>query len=307
MGQLEDMALFVRIIEAEGIGKAAEQLQLAKSAVSRRLSELEKRLGSQLLSRTTRHYKLTAAGEVYYRRCLNILDEVELSNDEASGITSSLQGTLKLTAPLSFGLMHLEGLINQFSKQHPDLNIQLDLSDRQIDLVEEGYELALRIGNLKDSTLKAKRITTIKHSLCASPEYLATHGKPQIPDDLSQHPFLLYSTRGRNDAIETNDLQGNKNKIAVSAKMKANNGEFLRAMAIKNHGITYLPTFLTCDAVNSGLLIPLLKEYQLPLHHLYAVYPHTRFLSKRCRLFIDFIHKNLGDEPYWDNCVSTTT
>lgn len=300
MGQLEDMALFVRIIEAEGIGRAADQMQLAKSAVSRRLSELERRLGSQLLLRTTRQFTLTPEGETYYRRSLNILDEVELTNDAARGTTRSLSGTLKLTAPLSFGLMHLQGLMDQFSRQHPDLNMHLDFSERKIDLVEEGYELALRIGNLKDSSLQAKRIAVIKHALCASPAYLTQYGKPTSPGDLSHHHFLLYDTPDRKDAIRITDHQEQEYNVAVNTKIKANSGDFLKEMAINDHGIVYLPTFLIYKAINEGKLVPLLTEYQLPLHYLYAVYPQTRFLSKRCRSFIDFITKHLGDKPYWD-------
>ena len=299
MGQLEDMAMFVRIVDAGGITKAADQLDLAKSAVSRRLNDLETRLNSQLISRTTRKSKLTQAGQEYYQRAQNILDEVNSLNEETSGTKANIEGTLKITAPLSFGLMHLSDLLHDYALTHPQLDFQLDFSDRRLDLVEEGYELAIRIGELTDSSFQAKRLTQIRHVLCASPSYLAQHGTPINLDELEQHHILQYglSKQGKFDLI---DQQGKKHSQVFNSKMQANNGDFLLKMAIKGHGITYLPTFLAYQAINNGELTPILTDYQLPTFNAYAVYPKNRFLSQRCRYLIDFIADKLGDEPYWD-------
>ena len=300
MGQLEDMAMFVRIVEAGSITKAAEQLNIAKSAVSRRLKELETRLGSQLISRTTRQSNLTQAGEQYYQKVHHILSEVDALNEETSGTPTRIEGTLKMTAPLSFGLMHLNDVIDEYANQHPELKFELDFSDRHTDLIEEGFELAIRIRELQDSSYQAKRLALIRYALCASPEYLERMGTPKTFDDLSEHEFLQYGM-SKSSTIELIDEQGKKHQVAVNGKIKANNGDFLREMAVKGHGIAFLPTFITYKALISGELVPILQQYQLPTLNAYAVYPKNRFLSQRCRYLIDFIAERFGDNPYWDN------
>ena len=300
MGQLEDMAMFVRVVEAGSITKAAEQLNIAKSAVSRRLKELETRLGSQLISRTTRQSNLTQAGEQYYQKVHHILSEVDALNEETSGTPTRIEGTLKMTAPLSFGLMHLNDVIDEYANQHPELKFELDFSDRHTDLIEEGFELAIRIRELQDSSYQAKRLALIRYALCASPAYLERMGTPKTFDDLSEHEFLQYGM-SKSSAIELIDKQGKKHQVAVNGKIKANNGDFLREMAVKGHGIAFLPTFITYQALISGELVPILQQYQLPTLNAYAVYPKNRFLSQRCRYLIDFIAERFGDNPYWDN------
>ncbi|PWK14724.1 LysR family transcriptional regulator [Psychrobacter immobilis] len=300
MGQLEDMAMFVRVVEAGSITKAAEQLNIAKSAVSRRLKELETRLGSQLISRTTRQSNLTQAGEQYYQKVHHILSEVDALNEETSGTPTRIEGTLKMTAPLSFGLMHLNDVIDEYANQHPELKFELDFSDRHTDLIEEGFELAIRIRELQDSSYQAKRLALIRYALCASPEYLERMGTPKTFDDLSEHEFLQYGM-SKSSTIELIDEQGKKHQVAVNGKIKANNGDFLREMAVKGHGIAFLPTFITYQALISGELVPILQQYQLPTLNAYAVYPKKRFLSQRCRYLIDFIAERFGDNPYWDN------
>lgn len=300
MGQLEDMAMFVRVVEAGSITKAAEQLNIAKSAVSRRLKELETRLGSQLISRTTRQSNLTQAGEQYYQKVHHILSEVDALNEETSGTPTRIEGTLKMTAPLSFGLMHLNDVIDEYANQHPELKFELDFSDRHTDLIEEGFELAIRIRELQDSSYQAKRLALIRYALCASPEYLERMGTPKTFDDLTEHEFVQYGM-SKSSAIELIDEQGKKHQVTVNGKIKANNGDFLREMAVKGHGIAFLPTFITYQALISGELVPILQQYQLPTLNAYAVYPKNRFLSQRCRYLIDFIAERFGDNPYWDN------
>ncbi|MCG3810280.1 LysR family transcriptional regulator [Psychrobacter sp. Ps4] len=300
MGQLEDMAMFVRVVEAGSITKAAEQLNIAKSAVSRRLKELETRLGSQLISRTTRQSNLTQAGEQYYQKVHHILSEVDALNEETSGTPTRIEGTLKMTAPLSFGLMHLNDVIDEYANKHPELKFELDFSDRHTDLIEEGFELAIRIRELQDSSYQAKRLALIRYALCASPAYLERMGTPKTFDDLTEHEFLQYGM-SKSSTIELIDEQGKKHQVAVNGKIKANNGDFLREMAVKGHGIAFLPTFITYQALISGELVPMLQQYQLPTLNAYAVYPKNRFLSQRCRYLIDFIAERFGDNPYWDN------
>ncbi|QOD12369.1 LysR family transcriptional regulator [Psychrobacter sp. 28M-43] len=299
MGQLEDMAMFVRIVEAGSITKAAEQLNIAKSAVSRRLKELEERLGSQLISRTTRQSKLTQAGEQYYQQVNNILRAVDAVNEHATDAPMRIEGTLKMTAPLSFGLMHLNDVIDKYANKHPNLRFDLDFSDRRIDLIEEGYELAIRIGELQDSSYQAKKLALIRCVICASPDYLAKMGTPETLDDLDNHALLQYSL-GQTNSINLVDTEGRSHHRTIDAKIKATNGEFLVDLAVKGHGITFVPTFIAYKQLALGELVPVFKHYQLPTLTAYAVYPKNRFLSQRCRYLIDFIAEQFGDNPYWD-------
>jgi len=305
MGQLEDMALFVRIVDAGGIGKTADQLNMAKSAVSKRLKELENRLGTQLLSRTTRKSALTEAGSLYYQRAITIIDEVAELNTQTHQVKTALSGTLKITMPLSFGLLHLTPLIDEFTELHPQLNLQIDFVDRHIDLLAEGYELAIRIAELKDSSLKAKRLTPIKHVLCASPDYIEEHGNIETLTQLASHSFLQYGNLGQTSNTQSKvmltDNQNAEHTVQLNTVMKANNGDFLKAMAIQSKGICYLPSFICYQAIKSSELVPIMTNYQLPTLNAYAVYPQTRFLSERCRSLIDFIAIRLSDNPYWDN------
>ena len=300
MGQLEDMTMFVRIVEAGGISRAAEQLNVAKSAVSRRLSDLESRLGTQLISRTTRKHTLTEAGEHYYARTMAILDQVDTLNEQISNVKAQVDGTLKLTAPLTFALQHLNPLLDEFIRQHEDLKLQLDLSDRHVDLVEEGYELAIRIGELEDSSYQAKAITPIRAVLCASPAWLAANGTPQQVGDLDGHQFLQYGF-AKHDRLTLTGPDGNAVTVVLQSKIKSNNGDFMLDMTKRGHGIAPLPSFIAYRAIESGELVRLLPEYRLPGYTCYAVYPKNRFLSRRCRLLIDFLAQRLGDSPYWDD------
>lgn len=299
MGQLEDMAMFMRIIDAGGISKAAAQLNIAKSAVSRRLRDLEQRIGTQLLLRSTRTSKLTEAGVLYYRRAQNILDEVAELNQQAAGNKATIAGTLRMSAPLSFGLMHLSPLIDAYISQYDDLRLQVDFSDRPVDLIAEGLELAIRIGNLADSSYQARRITRIRRVVCASPAYLATHGVPETPADLRQHKLLYYGLDS-DTSVQLTDSQGKQHRVSMTSKIAANNGDFLQQMALQNHGITCLPTFMAYRDLADGRLLPILKDYSLATLNAYAVYPRNRFLPERCRRFIDFLTAQFGDNPYWD-------
>jgi len=302
MGQLEDMNIFIRIVEAGGISRAADQLGLAKSAVSRRLVDLETRLGVRLLNRTTRTSSLTEIGRSYYERAIKVVDDVAELNAITTDANTSLEGTIHLAAPLSFGLSHLSPAIDVFVKKHPELTINIDFSDRQVDLVEEGLDLAFRIGDLKDSSLIARKISPITIMLCASPEYLEKQGTPKTPDDLKNHRLLHYNLTGSN-TWKLTDKKGKQYNVCISAKMTANNGDFLKDMAIAGHGIISSPTFISWKAVATGDLVPILTDYKLQQLNAYAVYPQTRYLSQRTRLLIDFLAERFSDNPYWDQGI----
>jgi len=303
MGQLEDMNMFIRVVEAGGISRAAEQMDIAKSAVSRRLTGLETRLGVSLLNRTTRTSSLTDAGQSYYERAIKVIDDVIELNANTADTGCALAGTIRLAAPLSFGLAHLAPAIDVFAKEHPELTIDIDFSDRQIDLVEEGFDLAFRIAELKDSTLIARKISPIRLILCASPNYIKENGMPKTPEELKNHYFLRYNVTGWS-SLKLKDKNGKEHVVKLSAKMIANNGDFLKDMAVAGHGIVSSPTFISWKAIATGDLVPVLSDYKLPQPNAYAVYPQTRYLSQRTRILIDFLVERFGDNPYWDHNIN---
>ena len=302
MGQLEDMRIFVRIVEAGGIGKAADQLGLAKSGISRSLAALENRLGVQLINRTTRRTSLTGVGREYYEAAVKLIGDVTELDGLTADSETSLHGHLRLAVPLSFGLCHLSAAIDAFVREHPDLTLHIDFSDRLVDLVEQGVDLAIRITDLKNSSLKARRICPIRLKMCASPAYLKAHGTPQHPDDLKNHNFLSYDI-GAGTALKLSDGQGNGNVqfVQTSPRMVANNGDFLRDMALAGHGIVMLPTFIAWQSLANGKLLSVMESYVPTALSAWAVYPQTRYLSQRARLFIDFLVERFGDKPYWDS------
>lgn len=302
MGQLEDMQVFIRVVEAGGIGRAAEQLDIAKSAVSRRLSELEARLGTRLINRTTRTSSLTESGHSYYRQVVKVVDQVSEIHSELRDAGCAVTGSIRLAVPLSFGLLHLGPAIDLFAREHPQLKIHMDFSDRQVDIVEEGFDLALRIAELKDSSIQARKIFPSHHVLAASPAYLERMGVPQTPHDLAQHQFLEYagSTGGH---WTITDASGKRHSPDGTVSIVANNGDFLLQMARAGHGLVVLPTFIGWKALACGDLVEVLPDCSLPSLNAYFVYPRTRYLPRRVRLLIDFMAERFGDRPYWDQAI----
>ncbi|MGB0942367.1 MAG: LysR family transcriptional regulator [Marinomonas sp.] len=303
MGQLEDMQLFIRVVDAGGIGRAAEQLGIAKSAVSRRLSELEARLGCRLIQRTTRTSSLTDIGQRYYAQAQKLIDQVDEVHLDMVNESKALSGSIRLAVPLSFGLLHLSSAIDLFIKQHPGISVQLDFSDRQVDLVEEGFDLALRIADLQDSSIQARKICASHHVLVASPDYLAQKGEPKKPADLRYFDYLKYGS-GNQSHFSLFDQKGLAHKVNLNAKMTANNGDFLLQMVKAGHGVTFLPSFLAWQALATGDLVQILKPYTLPSLNIYFVYPQNRFLPQRVRALMDFVIARFGDNPYWDQALN---
>jgi DNA-binding transcriptional LysR family regulator len=299
MNAYEEMQNFVRVVEAGSISRAAEQLGMAKSGVSRRLAELEKRLGVRLLTRTTRRSSLTEAGRTYYAGAVRLLSDVAELDTLVADSEASLEGRLRLAAPLSFGLAHLTPAIEAFARVHPGVLIDIDFSDRQIDLVAGGVDLAIRIAELRDSSLKARGICPIRMMLCASPDYLDRQGLPLNPGDLGRHRVLHYDIGG-GPVLRLADGRGGQQHLPIHPRLQANNGDFLRDLAIAGHGIVLTPTFIVWQAVAVGELVPVLRDYWPPPLNAYAVYPQTRYLSRRARVFIDFLAERFGANPYWD-------
>jgi DNA-binding transcriptional LysR family regulator len=300
MDRFADMQIYVSVVESGTISAAAERLNLAKSAVSRRLAELEARLGVSLIHRTTRRLNLTESGRAYYTRCVAILADVEEAESAVSQAHRALKGSLKVALPLAFGLLHLAPLIQAFMTLHPDVRFELDFNDRQIDLMQEGFDLAVRIATLEDSSLIARRLAPIRHVVCASPGYLARHGTPRAAADLAQHVCLAYSNVRDPGLWNYHDPEGEPGQVRVPVRLSASSGEFLLRAAVAGEGLVQLPTFYVHEALRTGQLVQLLADHAWPELAAYAVYPPTRHLSSRARALIDFLAERLAGDPHWD-------
>jgi DNA-binding transcriptional LysR family regulator len=304
MNRFENMYMFTKVVEAGSISGAADKLGVAKSAVSRRLKELETHLSVELFHRTTRKMNLTDTGNAYYQQCKRILDDVLETELSTSQVHDTLQGSLKVALPSSFGLMHMEPAINEFLRKHPRIEFDLDFNDREVDLMQEGFDLAIRIGNLADSSLIARRLAPIQAVICASPAYLERMGTPQAPDELIQHQCLVYTLVPDWQYWHISDTKGHVIRTKLQPYLKASSGELLRDAAVAGHGITLLPSFIAYNELEQGILIPLLTDYTFSQFNAYAIYPQTRHLSQRVRTFVDFLVKRFEGTPYWDSYLS---
>lgn len=295
------MQIFVGVVETGSISAAADRLNLAKSAVSRRLAELESRLGVSLIHRTTRRLNLTDSGRAYYDRCLVILADLEEAESAVSQAHQALKGGLKVALPHAFGLLHLAPLIQAFMTRHPEVRFELDFNDRQIDLMQEGFDLAIRIASLADSSLIARRLAPIRHAVCASPDYLARHGTPKTAADLALHVCVAYSNLSDPGRWSYRGPDGLSGSVQVPVRLAASSGDFLIRAAIAGEGLILHPTFYLYEAMRAGQLVQVLVDHTWPELSAYAVYPPTRHLSIRVRAFIDFVAERLAGEPYWDS------
>ncbi|UXI69786.1 LysR family transcriptional regulator [Tahibacter amnicola] len=300
----EDLRTFVAVVDAHGFGVAADRLGVVKSAVSRRIRELEDRLGAQLLQRSTRSISLTGPGQEFYERAVRILADLHEAEAIASAARTEPTGALRVAAPMSFGVLHLAPVIGEFLDRHRQMRVDLDLNDRFVDLINEGFDLAIRISRLKDSSLVARPIATIRHAVCASPDYLRRHGTPATPEDLAGHRGLAYSNL--DERTYWSFIQPDTGKafsVEVASVLRVNNGGALRESAIAGHGVAYLPTFIIAPAVERGELVPLLQPFQRPPLELSAVYPSRRNVPAKVRAFIAFLADRFGEAPYWDAIV----
>jgi len=300
MDRFENMHHFIRVVEAGSISGAADRLGMAKSVVSRRLKELESHLGVELFHRTTRRMKLTATGRSFYHQSLRILQDVREAELAASQEHGILKGSLKVALPVSFGLMHLGPAINEFMQAHPQIEFELDFNDRQVGIMEEGFDLAIRIAQLPDSSFIARRLATIRSIICASPAYLDRMGMPQSPADLINHRCLVYSLIRDSAHWYLYTAAGKTIKANIRPCLKAGNGEFLRDSAVNGLGIVMIPSFIVYQEIAAGTLVPLLSDYTCSNIDAYALYPQTRHLSHRVRAFADFLVKRFAGTPYWD-------
>jgi len=303
MLKTEEMQAFIQIVNSGTITAAAGQLQLAKSAVSRRLSELEEQLGVELFHRTTRKLSLTDSGRVFYERCVQILDDLTEAEHSVSESHREIRGKIKIAVPLTFGVMHLGPAIIDFQRQHPDISFDIDFNDREVDLIQEGFDVGIRIADLKDSSLIARKLAEISLQVCASPAYLLEHGEPQTPEDLQEHACITYSYLEHPDLWSFHDKAGKQVSVKVNNSMSANNGLFMLDAATAGLGVIRHPAFIAYEEIAAGKLVPVLQEYAAESVNAYAIYPPTRHLSQRVRQFVDFLAERFSGKPYWEECL----
>ena len=306
MNRLLEMEIFATVADTGSISGAAERLDMAKSAVSKRLTDLETRLGVSLMTRTTRRLSLTDTGSDFYKRCTAILAEVAAAEACVSDADAELSGPIRIAAPLSFGLQHLGPVLVEFMQQHPGIDVTMDFNDRQVDLVAEGFDLGIRIAKLGDSTLVARKLAPVRQLVCASPAYWAANGRPKQPADLKHHLALRYTLAAqRNWTYVAPD--GTRGSVTVPTQHAANNGAFLRAAAVAGLAIVRLPAFIVHEQITAGELEPVLLDYRWNDLHAWAVYPQTRRLPVRVRALIDYLSEVFGEMPYWEACLSVAS
>lgn len=302
MNRLLEMEIFAKVVESGSISAAADRMDVAKSAVSKRLGDLESRLGVALINRTTRRMSLTDAGSEFYLRCEQILNAVADAETSVAETDDVLAGRIRIAAPLSFGLEQVGPSINDFIQMHPGITIDLDFNDRQVDLVEEGFDLGIRIAKLSDSSLVARKLTPIRHVVCASPGYWKQYGRPQQPDELKQHQALRYSLAEQRSWSYIGP-DGSRGSVVVPTISSANNGLYLSQLAAKGAGVIRMPLFIVYQLIESGELEPVLLDHLWGDIHAWAVYPNARYLPQRVRALIDFLVERFGEAPYWERCL----
>ncbi len=289
--QLDDMRIFVATVDARNFTAAANRLSLSKQFVSRRVMALEETLGVQLLIRNTRKLAVTDLGQEFYERAKRILGEVEDAEQAMSLRRAGPRGLLRVSAPMSFGMAHLSPLVAMFLREHGDVRFEMELSDRTVDVVGEGFDMAIRIGALPDSTLIAQKLVDIRVVACCSPGYVRRRGAPAVPADLERHACLLY---GHGGAVSWDFVVDGVTKgVDVHGPLRANNGELVRDAAVAGLGIVRLPDFIVADALRSGQLVPVLEDFLPTATSVYAVYPQHRQSSLTIRAFAEFLREHL--------------
>jgi DNA-binding transcriptional LysR family regulator len=293
---LLDVLAFVRVVETGAFSRAAERMGMAKSIVSRRVARLEELLGARLLTRSAQGAQPTDVGQAYFERASNVLAELEAAEEVVAEAVTQIAGPIRLSAPLSFGVQHLSPALAEFAGEHPKVELDISFDDRPVDLVAGGYDLAVRIGSLKDSALIARRIAPVRKVAVASPAYLERRGRPEHPRDLARHDILLYS----NESWRFRVGKGWEH-VRGQPRLRADNGEMLRAAAIAGLGICVLPSFIAAPGFEAGALVPLLRDYPMEEGALHAVMP-SRATTARVRALVDFLAARFGPEPDWDPC-----
>ena len=297
MDKLQEMASFVAVVDAGSFVGAADALGLSKAAVSRHVGELEQRLGVRLLQRTTRRLSLTVDGQLFQARCRELLAAVEEAESELTSHSGEPGGLVRVNAPLTFGVLHLAPLWGRFAALHPKVSLDITLGDRVVDLVDEGFDLAVRITTLPSSNLVSRRLATTRVVLCASPEYLRRHGTPEHPRELAEHRTIGYTYWSTRDEWQFTGPDGPVS-VRTRSYLHTNNGDTCRAAALEHQGIILQPDFIIGDDLHRGTLVELMPQYRAIEIGIYAVYPTRKHLPLKVRRLVDFLAEAFA-APAW--------
>jgi len=302
MDKLTRMKVFINVVETGSFSAASERMGLSRAAASKYVSQLEEHLGGRLLNRTTRHVSTTESGRLYFERCKEILNNLDEADGMVSGLSGQPRGTLRIACPTFFASRHLLPLVAEFNQRYPNVNVEMMCAERIVDLVDEGYDLAVRITNSPDPELIARRLARCRHILVASPDYLKKSPPLKDAEDLRQHACLLYAyLPGSLWPLKKDNVDYS---FKVSPTVKTNNPDVLLEAAISGMGVTLIPTFLASDAIRSGALQMVLEDYQTIEMDIYAVYASRHHLPAKIRMFIDFLKERIIDPPYWDHFLN---
>jgi DNA-binding transcriptional LysR family regulator len=302
MDQLTRIKVFVNVVETGSFSAASERMGFSRAAASKYVSQLEEHLGGRLLNRTTRRVSTTESGRLYFERCKDILANLEEADGLVSGLSGQPRGTLRMSCPTFFASKHLLPLVSDFNQNYPDVKVELICAERIVDLVDEGFDLAIRITDNPDPELIARRLASCRHVLVASPAYLANNPAPSSPRDLQHHACLIYSHTYRGTWPFFKD--GSDYSTKVTPTMKTNNPDVLLEAAISGMGMALMPTFLVSEAIRSGALQMALEDYQTFEPDIYVVYASRHHLPAKIRVFIDYIKERIIDPPYWDHFLN---
>ena len=300
MDNLADVAVFVRVVERGSFTLAADELELSRAVVSKYVSRLEERLGARLLNRTTRRLALTEAGAALFEASRGALERIEEAESAVAQLQSEPRGRLRVSAPMSFGILHLGAAMTEFAQAYPRITLDVRLDDRFVNLVEEGVDMAVRIGALTDSSLVARKLTSSRSIVCASPGYLAEQGRPETPEDLASHDCLLYSYLSSANVWRFSGPDGRDIPVAVKGSLRINNGIVLAEAAAAGRGIVLAPSFYVAPMLRDGRLERILPNYRLPELGIHAVYPQRDHVPPKVRAFVDFLARRFGRKPEWE-------
>ena len=300
MPHTEDMAIFVRVIELGSLSAAGRDMRMSPAVVSNRIARLEGDLGIRLLHRTTRRVNPTEEGTTFYEHCVTILNELEQVESLLTARTDEPRGPIKVTAPAVFGRMHVAPFVPEFLAKYPNMQVRLHLSDSLVDLIQERIDLAIRIAHLEDSTAIVRKLAPNRRVIVAAPSYLEQHPAPKEPSDLLEHKCLLLRFPGSKQFRWTLESPDGPVTVRVGGNMDSNTGEALRDWCLAGHGLAMKSVWEVADDIAAGRLRVVLPEFPPLGYGIYALYPHSRFVPARVRVFIDFLAEKYGPQPYWE-------